>query len=867
MTQSASHSVVRQLESLFDGGAVAGLSDRQLIDRFNASRDGAGEAAFAAIVRRHGPMVLDVCRQIVGDSHHAEDAFQAVFLVLASKAGAIRDPDLLGTWLYGVTIRTARRSRARLVRLRRREEGDAMRCPGPDSLVLAGSSVESAEESAIGREQSEALHDEIDRLPQSFRLPVVLSYFEGLTLDEVALRLNWPAGTVRSRLARARDKLRRGLTRRGVVLPAATIAAALGPRPAAASVSSALCDTTTSAALRFVAGQAASASVSALAREVLRSMLLHRFGIAAPIVLTLAAATAGAGLLGRSLTSKDGPNRGDPAPRVTVTAPARSGEMGKTQPPSPARGPTVRRLSPWGERVERSIREGVRFLKQQQRPDGSWPDIDGDSNSGTTSLALLALLTAGEKPDSPAIRKGLEFLRSFRPDVLNSTYAIGLQTAVFAAAEPERDKLRILANVEWLESAQIKPGDAVAWPGSWSYGAAKRRNGDNSNTQYALLGLHAAVEAGVLVKPHVWTLARDYWTRSQKKDGSWSYTPDSPAPTASMTCAGISSLIIIETRRFQGQEFLQGDKIVNCGKGTANPNLEAGMDWLTRNFHVGENFGAGQQWKFYYLYSLERVGRLAGVRFFGTHDWYRVGAEELVEKQDKLGGFWQGALMEHNDPPILATSFALLFLGRGRAPVLINKLRHAPLDDWDRDPEDVRNLVDVVGRDWKSLLTWQVVNSKTATVTDLQRAPILFLNGHKAPEFSPLEKKNLRDYIDRGGFLFAEACCGEREFDQGFRRLMKEIFPEDESTLRPLAEDHLVWRSRWFIDPANNPLWGIQRGSRMVVVYSPKDLSCYWNQADHDPRNPAVDRAIKIGQNVVDFVTKRETPPDKLAFP
>ena len=335
-------------------------------------------------------MVLEVCRQIVGDGHHAEDAFQAVFLVLASKAGAIRDPDLLGTWLYGVTIRTARRSRARLVRLRRREEGDAMRCPGPESRVLAGSSVESAEESAIGREQAEALHDEIDRLPPTFRLPVVLSYFEGLTLDEVARRLHWPAGTVRSRLARARDKLHRGLTRRGVVLPAAAIAAALGHRPAAASVSSALCDTTTRAALRFVAGQAASASASALAREVLRSMLLHRSIMAAPIVLGLAAVVAGAGLLGRSLTTKDEPNRGDPAPRVAVTAPARPGEMGKTQPPSPPGASSgadradrvAARLSPWGERVERSIREGVRFLKQQQRPDGSWPDIDGDSRSG-----------------------------------------------------------------------------------------------------------------------------------------------------------------------------------------------------------------------------------------------------------------------------------------------------------------------------------------------------------------------------------------------------------------------------------------------------------------------------------------------------
>ncbi len=97
LSQAASGSVIRQIESLLNGGSVAGLSDRQLIDRFNARRDAAGEAAFAAMVQRHGPLVLDLCRQLVGDAHHAEDAFQAVFLVVARKAGGIRDPDRLGT--------------------------------------------------------------------------------------------------------------------------------------------------------------------------------------------------------------------------------------------------------------------------------------------------------------------------------------------------------------------------------------------------------------------------------------------------------------------------------------------------------------------------------------------------------------------------------------------------------------------------------------------------------------------------------------------------------------------------------------------------------------------------------------------------
>jgi Domain of unknown function (DUF4159)/Prenyltransferase and squalene oxidase repeat len=516
------------------------------------------------------------------------------------------------------------------------------------------------------------------------------------------------------------------------------------------------------------------------------------------------------------------------------------------------------------EEVERAIRDGVRYLKSKQRDDGSWPDIEGDSRSGMTSLVTLSLLTAGEDANSPTIRRALDLLRKLRPEDLRSTYAIGLQTMVFAAAEPERDKLRIAANVDWLERAQIKPGDPVYWPGTWTYTDLKRRNGDNSNTQYALLGLHAASEVGVPVKPEVWTLSRLYFERTQKRDGSWAYHPESPASSASMTCAGLSSLIICGMRRFQGQEFLQGNEIKNCGKGTSNPSLKGGIDWLARNFEVGENFGAGQQWKFYYLYGLERVGRLAGIRFFGTHDWYRLGAEELVEKQDKLGGFWQGALMEHNDPPILATSFAVLFLAKGRAPVLINKLRHLPTSDWNNDPDDVRNLVDLVSRDWKSLLTWQVVDPAGATVQDLLQAPILFFNGHRVPEFAAAARQNIREYVEQGGFLFVDACCGEPEFDQGFRRLIKEIFPEDEYQLRPLPPEHPIWRARWDLNPETHPLWGIEHGCRTVAIYSPRDLSCYWNQMEHNAKNPAVDNAVKIGQNVVDYATGREMPADKL---
>jgi hypothetical protein len=525
--------------------------------------------------------------------------------------------------------------------------------------------------------------------------------------------------------------------------------------------------------------------------------------------------------------------------------------------------PVAARAAVTREEVERAIREAVRFLKTQQRDDGSWADIEHDARTGMTSLVTLALLTAGEKPDSPAVRKAIALLRNFGPNDLRSTYAIALQTMVFAAAEPERDQLRIASNVSWLERAQIKPGDPVFWPGSWTYNDSKRtRPGDNSNTQYALLGLHAASEAGVPVKPEVWALARLYWERAQKRDGSWAYTPDSGNSTASMTCAGISSLIVSGLRIFRGAETLDGERIQNCGKGGINRSLQFGIDWLAAHFQVGQNFGNGQQWRFYYLYGLERAGRLAGVRFFGEHDWYRIGAEQLVHEQNKFSGFWRGALQE--EERVLATSFALLFLAKGRAPVLINKLRHAPLGDWQNDPDDVRNIVNIISRDWKNLLTWQIVDPNFATVAELLQAPIIFFNGHHAPEFTAIAKQNLRDYVEQGGFIFADACCGSGDFDRGFKQLMKELFPEEEYKLRPLSEEHPVWRARHLLSPDANPLWGIEHGCRTVVIYSPADLSCYWNLLDQKPSHPSVLRAIKVGQNVIDYVTGREMPADKL---
>jgi hypothetical protein len=528
---------------------------------------------------------------------------------------------------------------------------------------------------------------------------------------------------------------------------------------------------------------------------------------------------------------------------------------------TPLGGCGTARAAVTSEDVERAIRRGIRFLKDHQHPDGSWPEVEGQTVCGTTALVTLALLTAGEPADSATIQRALEFLRQLGPGRINSTYGVALQTMVFAAAEPERDMLRISANAEWLQSGQIRLGDRIPGAGSWTYVKERNRPGDNSNTQYALLGLNAASEAGVRVDPAIWALSRTYFEMTQNRDGGWSYVPRQQS-TASMTCAGLSSLIIAGSRRYQGLEYLRGDAIHDCGKGGFNVSLMRGIDWLASHFDVRQNFPGGQQWKYYYLYGLERAARLAAVRFFGQHDWYREGAEEILQHQNKLTGFWRGGAQENE---LVATSFALLFLAKGRAPVLINKLRHSHDPEWNNDPDDVRNMVRVTSSDWKHLLTWQVVDPGRATIQDMLQAPIAFFNGHSAPEFNALAKQNLREFVEQGGFIFGEACCGRREFDEGFKRLMKQVFPEEEYQLRPLASDHPVWRARHVLSPEIHELWGIEHGCRTVVIYSPQDLSCYWNQSETSAANPAVIKALRVGQNVIDYATGREMPADKLA--
>jgi RNA polymerase sigma factor (sigma-70 family) len=165
MPKKVEGSTVRSIQTLFSVGSVGGMTDGQLLEQFLCRRDEGAEAAFTALVSLHGPMVWDLCRSILSDPHAAEDAFQATFLILARRAGSIRRPDAVGPWLHGVGRRVAVRARAAEARRRRHEgqgrEMKAIPTPAPDPS---------------GREQVEALHEEVDRLTEKYRTPLVLCF-------------------------------------------------------------------------------------------------------------------------------------------------------------------------------------------------------------------------------------------------------------------------------------------------------------------------------------------------------------------------------------------------------------------------------------------------------------------------------------------------------------------------------------------------------------------------------------------------------------------------------------------------------------------------------------------------------------------
>lgn len=271
----------RHLHTLFKAGAVGGLSDGQLLERFVTRQDEAAETAFTILVERHGPMVLGVCRRTLADPGDAEDAFQATFLVLVKKAKTVRVDDSLGRWLYGVACRVAARTRTGVLRRQAREGGRLVDRQGPtlDSGCL---------------DLRRVLDEELNRLPEKYRAPVVLCYLEGLTHELAAERLGWPVGTVRGRLSRARERLRARLSSRGLAPTTAGLWEFPTPTLTGA-VSHSLIEETVRAAMQYATARLAvggiSTAVAVLTEGALKTMVLTKLKTSVTLLSAMVAAS------------------------------------------------------------------------------------------------------------------------------------------------------------------------------------------------------------------------------------------------------------------------------------------------------------------------------------------------------------------------------------------------------------------------------------------------------------------------------------------------------------------------------------------------------------------------------------------------
>jgi RNA polymerase sigma factor (sigma-70 family) len=274
--------VLRHIRGLVAAETTGDLPDPQLLQRFLTGHE---EAAFEALVRRHGPLVWGVCRRVLGNWHDAEDVFQAAFLVLARKASSISKHESVGSWLYRVAYHLAVKAKARSVR--QRQAAQTTKHPTGDPFA-----------EVTGRELLTVLDEELQALPERYRAPLVLCYLEDHTRDEAARRLGWSLATLKLRLKQARERLHSRLARRGLALPSVLLTPGVWPNTAAA-VPTRLTTSTVSAGLQWAAGKSTGGLTSvqavALTESALRTLLLSKWKLAAVCLLLASLAALGIG--------------------------------------------------------------------------------------------------------------------------------------------------------------------------------------------------------------------------------------------------------------------------------------------------------------------------------------------------------------------------------------------------------------------------------------------------------------------------------------------------------------------------------------------------------------------------------------------
>jgi hypothetical protein len=484
-------------------------------------------------------------------------------------------------------------------------------------------------------------------------------------------------------------------------------------------------------------------------------------------------------------------------------------------------------------RIGQAITDGVNFVLSHFDNNTRAIKLDGanfqplgptrpDSGAfygGLDALEVYALLQSGQAITdnrlgikSPYMISLIEQLKKM-PDKLGPvTYARALRATALTLFNRPEDKTVIKGDLEWLLKASQngaytydKIDTSIGGPSRFM----PRGLWDASNSQYGLLGVWSAAEAGYEVPLGYWKQVEDHWTKNQMATGEWGYeTPDAGAGRLSMTVAGIASLFVTH-------DYLIAPRFGNeVGRDPFSPALSKGLDWLEGSNHCIDT--SSSRWLGYTLYGIERVGLASGFKYFGSHDWYRELARQVIAAQNPDGSWGE------QDQELIDTPYVLLFLARGRHPIVMNKLRFDGF--WANRPRDLANFSRYASDEMETPVNWQVIPIDHDW-TDWTDCPVLYMASHKAPTLTDANYDNIRSFIQSGGLLFTQADGGDPEFDRFVGEMAKKLFPN--YPLTALSPDHPLFSSLFHMQ-IKPSLKAVSNGARLLMVHSSVDLARAW---------------------------------------
>ena len=378
---------------------------------------------------------------------------------------------------------------------------------------------------------------------------------------------------------------------------------------------------------------------------------------------------------------------------------------------------------------------------------------------------------------------------------------------------------------------------------------------DNSNSQYGLLGVWAGQKANMEIPLQYWQQVEEFWKTQQNPDGGWGYGQRTMRKRSypSMTVAGVASLFVC-------LDYLKAREFLRCDNNNEyDPHLQKGLERFENVFPRSMQPGADMKpsgrdrgsavyrMSYYYLYGVERVALACGYKDFGGLGWYSSGARYILSRQ-KANGSWDG---EWNDGNTLgATAYAMLFLARGRRPVLFNKLQFD--SDWNNRPRDMANLTRWISDNYEADLNWQIVKISSPPES-WHDAPILYISGAKAPNFTPEQIDKLRTFVWQGGTIFAVTEGNGSPFTKGIDDACATMFPQFEWTR--LEESHPLYSIQYTLRPRYVPFRQISNGLRPLVVHTTRDLPMAWQSNQYHSRK--ID--FQAGANIFFYVAPADT--------